>query len=42
LVEEGKGYGPLGRTRYKWKNDVKMGIEEEGNEGVICIREDRF
>ena len=23
-----EGCGPLGRTRYGWKNDVKIGIRE--------------
>jgi len=42
LVEQGEGYGPIGRTRYGWKKDVKIGILEKGNEGVFCIREVQF
>jgi len=27
LVEQGEGYGPILRTSYRWKNDVKIGIK---------------
>jgi len=29
---------PLGRSRRRWENNIKMDIQEEGCEGVVWIK----
>jgi hypothetical protein len=43
LVGNPKGKRPLGRTRRRWKNNIKMDLQEVGCGGVdwIELAEDR-
>jgi hypothetical protein len=37
LVGKPDGKRPLGRTRYKWKDNIKMDLEEVGCGGMVWI-----
>jgi len=36
LMERSEGKGPLGRTKRRWKDNIKMGIQELG-QGVADL-----
>jgi hypothetical protein len=37
LVEEPEGKGPFGRLRRRWKDNIKMDLQEVGCEGMDWI-----
>ena len=37
LVEEAEGKRPLGRSRRRWKDNIKMGLQEVGCGGMDWI-----
>ena len=37
LVGEPEGNGPLGRSRHRWKDNIKMGLQEVGCGGMNRI-----
>ena len=37
LIETPEGKRPLGRTRHRWKDNMKMGLQELGCGGVEWI-----
>jgi transposase len=43
LVGRPKGKRPLGRPRYRWEDNIKMGLREIGIDGTnwICLAQDR-
>jgi hypothetical protein len=36
-VEKPEGKRPLGRSRHRWEDNVKMDLQEVGLEGTDCI-----
>jgi hypothetical protein len=41
LVIKSEGKRPLGRSRRKWKDNIKMDIKEIGRQGVDCTELDQ-
>jgi len=37
-VEKPEGKGPLGRSRYRWEDNIKTGLQRVGLGGGACTR----
>jgi hypothetical protein len=37
LVGKPEGKRPLGRSRHRWENNIKMALQEVGCEALDCI-----
>jgi len=37
LLGKSEGKRPLGRSAYRWEDNIKMGLKEVGCEGVVWI-----